>query len=542
MKAGVRIHPLKLSFSNPALERKIRARQFVAASSVYMMVLIFLVPLHTVMAFWSSRYTIISCIYLPLILIAIGAGMYLPVWADGDQFQAHTACSRLWMGLLTVGPVLQRISIYVGLHPRIEPMQSIIYMGSYVGCIIMWYIMHFDFYHKLYNKTMIFLSLSTAGWQITGDEGWTALGQPYDTATIAITIVVGSVFGYCVERMLRTSFLQRHLELQNMSVCLPSRIFRNEFASDVDELMSPSAGVQFEKVGLVGRGGTGDVFLVRKVGNSSSGELSAMKRIAKAKLTPSQTARVLEECEILKGISHPFIVKLESAYETPVFFLLEMTYAGGGDLTYWIGRFTAAAARQVGAEVLLALDYLHEQSILYRDVKPENTLVAIDGHVMLADFGVSKRLFGATKNSTRTLVGTPEYMAPEQFTGEDYSFEIDFWAFAVMQYELLTSMGIGSRMAPTIAMEGLMDDLSTDLLKRMLMPDRSQRLGHPLAVLGCAGVEPIKTHPYFESVDFAAVLRKEGPGPLLTSGVGTGKMTNLSSASTDSYVDRPKQD
>ena len=161
--------------------------------------------------------------------------------------------------------------------------------------------------------------------------------------------------------------------------------------------------------------------------------------------------------------------------------------------------------------MLLALEYLHGQSILYRDVKLENTLVAIDGHVMLADFGVSKRLLGgAVSHSTRTLVGTPDYMAPEQFSGEEYSFEIDFWAFAVMFHEILTSLGIGSRLAPEIAMVGLMTDLSADLLTRMLVTERTQRLGH-----GDAGVDEVKAHPYFGSVDFAAILRKDFPGPLL---------------------------
>ena len=350
MATGVRIHPAKLTFSDPELEHKIREKQYAAASPFYMMLLGVTLSLHVITPWVSPRYAVISYIYLPLIMIAIGVGIYFPMRVGSSQLPAHEACSRVWMGLLTVGPGLQRVSIYVGLHPRIEPMQAIIYMASYVGVVLLMYIMHFPFYHKLYNKATIFLSLSTAGWEITGDQGWTAFGQPYDTIIIAITLLVGSLFGYCFERMLRVSFLQRHVELQSMSsslASLPSGLgFARESASEFDELMSASAGMQYETVGLLGRGGTGDVFLVRK---RASGELSAMKRIAKVKMLPTQVARVLEECAILRGIAHPFIVQLESAHETPRFFLLEMTYAGGGDLTNWMGRFTAAAALVVGA-------------------------------------------------------------------------------------------------------------------------------------------------------------------------------------------------
>jgi len=509
--AGTRIHPITLIFTDdPSLENHIRERQFQAASPFYMMVLGIILPIHLITPLISERYGIISLIYAPLIVVAIGVGIYYG--NSTDVLRAHRACSCVWLGLMTVGPGLQRLSIYAGQHPRVEPMQAVVYMGSYVLVILVWYMMHFDFRHKMYMTAAIFLSLSTAGLEITGDEGWTSLGQPYDTIITGVTVVVGNALGYSIERMLRLSFLQRQSELRSISGA-GRQSSMPDIVGDLDELVCPSSDVRYDKVGLLGRGGTGDVFLVRRLyrgAGAEEGPLSAMKRISKARLQPAQRERVLEECEILKNIAHPFIVRLENAYETQHYFLLEMTYAGGGDLTYWMGRFTAATARQVSAEVLLALEYLHEQSVMYRDVKLENTLVALDGHVLLADFGVSKRLFGATTCSTSTLVGTPEYMAPEQVTGEAYSFEVDFWALAVMLHEVLTSMGIGSRLAPVICDEGLIDSLSTDLLRRMLVPDRTERLGH-----GPDGINAIKAHAYFEGVDFQALLRREGPGPLL---------------------------
>jgi len=295
-----------------------------------MMVLGIILPVHLINPLISERYGIISLIYAPLIVVAIGVGVYYG--NSTDLLRAHHACSCVWAGLMTVGPGLQRLSIYAGLHPRIEPMQAIVYMASYVLVILLWYMMHFDFRHKMYMTAAIFLSLSTAGLEITGDEGWTSLGQPNDTIITGVTIIVGSALGYSIERMLRLSFLQRQSELRSISGA-GRQSSMPDIVGDLDELVCPSANVRYAKVGLLGRGGTGDVFLVRQLyrgAGAEEGPLSAMKRISKARLQPAQRERVLEECEILKNISHPFIVRLENAYETQHYFLLEMTYAGWG--------------------------------------------------------------------------------------------------------------------------------------------------------------------------------------------------------------------
>jgi len=189
---------------------------------------------------------------------------------------------------------------------------------------------------------------------------------------------------------------------------------------------------------------------------------------------------------------------------------LVLTYAGGGDVLMRLedapsGMLPEPTARLVLAQVALALAYLHGERIVYRDVKPENTLVGVDGHILLADFGVSKRLAtlcgggsddstrvnaaagqaklaganlaldgclaepiatigndadtrpsspsspsyapsggGAASNSslngsrTRTLVGTPYYMAPEVLHGDGHSFASDWWSAGVLLCELLT--------------------------------------------------------------------------------------------------------
>jgi cGMP-dependent protein kinase len=82
---------------------------------------------------------------------------------------------------------------------------------------------------------------------------------------------------------------------------------------------------------------------------------------------------------------------------------------------------------------MLAANYLHERKIIYRDIKPENIMVVTNGFIKLIDFGTAKSM----NDRTNTVIGTPDYMAPEVILGKGYSFKVDFWSIAVMTYEFL---------------------------------------------------------------------------------------------------------
>lgn len=185
----------------------------------------------------------------------------------------------------------------------------------------------------------------------------------------------------------------------------------------------------FKLLKVIGRGSFGKVYLVQK---RSTGEYFAMKTLKKDMiLRRQQKQNTQAERLILEKISNPFIVKLHYAFQTGEKLYFVIDFLNGGELFYHLRReqrFTEERAKFYAAEILLALECLHENGVIYRDLKPENVLLDSEGHVKLTDFGLSK-IRQAQNEVTFTFCGTPEYLAPEIIRGEGYSKEVDFWAF-----------------------------------------------------------------------------------------------------------------
>jgi serine/threonine protein kinase len=143
------------------------------------------------------------------------------------------------------------------------------------------------------------------------------------------------------------------------------------------------------------------------------------------------------EKHILLCVEHPFLVNMEFVFqkESRIYFLMEFVL--GGELFKHltdVRRFDEERGKFYGAQVALALGYLHSSKILYRDLKPENILMSEDGFIKLADFGLAKLLGDEVANS---FCGTPEYLAPEMINGTGHDHTLDWWALGVLIYEMV---------------------------------------------------------------------------------------------------------
>lgn len=192
----------------------------------------------------------------------------------------------------------------------------------------------------------------------------------------------------------------------------------------------------FKVLKVIGRGSFGKVCLVE---HNVTKEIYAMKGLKKDLLIEQeQINNTILEKEILQSITHPFLCGLVFGFQTEERIFFVMPFLSGGELFQHLRkarRFDEEKARFYGAQIGLALDYLHQNGILYRDLKPENVLLDELGYLKLADFGMAKKLNQNEKATS--FCGTPEYLAPEIIVGEGYDKSADWWSFGILLYEML---------------------------------------------------------------------------------------------------------
>jgi eukaryotic-like serine/threonine-protein kinase len=192
---------------------------------------------------------------------------------------------------------------------------------------------------------------------------------------------------------------------------------------------------------ILGIGGMGTVF---KAQDAELDEVVAIKTLRPEIL--SQDASALErfkgEIRLARRISHRNVVRTHDLGEVNGVYFISMEYVEGKSLKELIrarGRLSAAATITIGKQLLRALEVAHEQGVIHRDIKPQNVVVTPDGVLKVMDFGIA-RLANRTQGVTQAgmVVGTPEYMAPEQLLGDDVDARADLYAAGVVLYECLT--------------------------------------------------------------------------------------------------------
>ena len=261
----------------------------------------------------------------------------------------------------------------------------------------------------------------------------------------------------------------------------------------------------------------GQVFQVVK---KDTGRIYAMKVLSKKVIVQKkEVAHTLGERNILvrtATANSQFIVGLKFSFQTPTDLYLVTGFMSGGELFYHLqkeGRFDEGRAKFYIAELILALQHLHQYDIVYRDLKPENILLDANGHISLCDFGLSKA--NLTKDqTTNTFCGTTEYLAPEVLLDEaGYTTMVDFWSLGVLVFEMVCGWSPfyaddTQQMYKNIAFGKVRfpkDALSTEgrnFVKGLLNRNPKHRLGAK------RDADELKEHIFFADTDWNAMMNK----------------------------------
>ena len=186
--------------------------------------------------------------------------------------------------------------------------------------------------------------------------------------------------------------------------------------------------------------------------------------------------------------------------------------------------FKETAANFYAANVVCAIEYLHNYGIIYRDLKPENLLLDQDGYIKNADFGFAKNI--AEFGRTFTICGTPEYQAPEVIYKKGTTKEADYWSLGILIYEMLVGytpfrsandepyqIYQQARSGRFVIPKNLnLSRDAQDIIKKLIVVNPNERLGS-----GKGGILRIKSHPWFNNIDWNAVLEKRIKPPIKPS-------------------------
>ena len=303
----------------------------------------------------------------------------------------------------------------------------------------------------------------------------------------------------------------------------------------------------FQRIKLLGKGSFGEVYLVK---SNSNNKTYAMKILNKDYIRERQQEKHTKiERDLLSRTNCSFIVNIKFAFQDNSNLYILTEFMQGGDLFFHLHRekrFTDEKAKFYLIEIILAIEYLHNNNMIYRDLKPENLLLDKTGHIKLTDFGLSKILKNP-KEKSYTICGTPQYLAPEILSNKGYDSAVDWWSLGCVFYEML----IGSYPFKIRLGESLNEDIykkeilipdyvtkeAQDLIYKLLVVNPKKRLG-----FGPDGANKIKNHSYFKNINWKDALNKKLIPPFIPQLKDDTDLSYFSNMFTDEKVSSVESD
>ncbi|XP_017483261.1 PREDICTED: serine/threonine-protein kinase N-like [Rhagoletis zephyria] len=290
----------------------------------------------------------------------------------------------------------------------------------------------------------------------------------------------------------------------------------------------------FELIAVLGRGHFGKVLLGKY---KKTKDYFAIKALKKGDIIArDEVESLLSEKRIFETatkVRHPFLVNLFACFQTSQHVCFVMEYACGGDLMMHIHNEVFSEPRTIfyASCVLLGLEYLHKNKIVYRDLKLDNLLLDREGYVRIADFGLCKEGIGYG-DRTGTFCGTPEFLAPEVLTENSYTRAVDWWGFGVLIFEML----VGESPFPGDDEEEVFDSIVNDevrfprflsleavsMMRRLLKKNPEKRLGST-----DRDAEDVKRVPFFRTMNFENLLKKKIRPPFVPTVKNLEDVTNF---------------